>query len=396
MSALGVRAGIVAAGLRIPEDVSLMAFNDHPIAEHLAPPLTTVRMPNLTMGREAVSMLLAALEGRAVEDRMVEEAPELVLRASTAAPRAARAAWPRDGQRMSARLELSALEQVAAGIDHAEGICVAPDGRVYLSGEKGQIYRLEADDSAVEVATTGGWTLGLAADAEGRIYACDAVRKAVLRWTPGSDDMLVWSEGAPAAPFRTPNWGAFAPDGSYYVSDSGAWKARDGNIQVVRGGRTSVWTAESADFPNGLAITPDGREVWVLESTPGRLVAFDIRPDGSAGSRRVLAELHGSVPDGIAFATDGSIVIACYRPDVVYRWRADLGLEVLAEDPEGTVLAAPTNCAFVGPGPRDDRRAQHRALARDPLPGPGSRRRAALPSQRRPARRGGERREQAG
>jgi gluconolactonase len=250
---------------------------------------------------------------------------------------------------MSARLDLAELEQIASGIDHAEGICVAPDGTVYLSGEKGQIYRLEADDSAVEVATTGGWTLGLASDADGRIYACDPERHAVLRWTPGSGEPVLWSAGAPDAPFRTPNWGAFAPDGSFYVSDSGAWKGRDGNVQVVRAGRTSVWTAESVDFPNGLAVTPDGREIWVLESTPGRLVAFDIRRDGSAGPRRVLTELPGTVPDGIAFATDGSIVIPCYRPDVVYRWRADLGLEILAEDPEGTVVAAPTNCAFTGP-----------------------------------------------
>ena len=250
---------------------------------------------------------------------------------------------------MSPRVELSSLEQVASGIDHAEGICMAPDGTVYLSGEKGQIYRLEPDDSAVEVATTGGWTLGLAADGDGRIYACDPPRRAVMRWTPGDGDPVVWSEGAPDAPFRSPNWGAFARDGSYFVTDSGTWKARDGNVQVVRGGRTSLWTTESVDFPNGCAITPDGRELWVLESTPGRLVAFEIRDDGSAGPRRVLTELPGVVPDGIAFATDGSILIACYRPDVIYRWRADLGIEVIAEDPEGTVIAAPTNCAFVGP-----------------------------------------------
>lgn len=86
MSALGVRAGIVAGGLRIPDDMSLIAFNDHPIAEHLAPPLSTVRMPNLTMGREAVHMLLAALDGRPVRDLMVEEPPEVIVRASTAAP----------------------------------------------------------------------------------------------------------------------------------------------------------------------------------------------------------------------------------------------------------------------------------------------------------------------
>jgi LacI family transcriptional regulator len=90
MSALGVRAGIVAAGLGIPDDVSLIAFNDHPIAEHLAPPLSTVRMPNLTMGRAAVHMLLAALEGRAVRDLMVEESPEVIVRASTAAPASTR------------------------------------------------------------------------------------------------------------------------------------------------------------------------------------------------------------------------------------------------------------------------------------------------------------------
>jgi gluconolactonase len=208
---------------------------------------------------------------------------------------------------------------------------------------------VEPDGTATQATTTGGWTLGLAADAEGRIYACDAARHAVIRWTPGAGEPEVWSTGAPDAPFATPNWGAFAPDGSYYVSDSGGWKQRNGRVLVVRGGRTDLWTAESADFPNGLAVSPDARELWVLESTPGALVAFDIRDNGTAGPRRRLVELPGTVPDGIAFATDGSILIACYRPDAVYRWRADLGLQLVAHDPEGTVLAAPTNCVFAGP-----------------------------------------------
>jgi gluconolactonase len=247
-------------------------------------------------------------------------------------------------------VDLAAMDQIAQGIDHAEGICMTPDGRVYVSGEKGQIYRLEADDSATEVTSTGGWTLGLAADAEGRIYACDAVRQAVVRWTPGSaSSPEVWTSGTDDLPMALPNWGAFAPDGSYYVSDSGSWKGRDGRLYVVRGGRTMLWTDESVDFPNGLAVTPDGAELWVLESTPGRLVAFDIRADGAAGPRRVLLELPGHVPDGIAFASDGSILIACYRPDVVLRWQAGAPIEVVADDPEGTVLAAPTNCAFIGP-----------------------------------------------
>jgi gluconolactonase len=248
------------------------------------------------------------------------------------------------------RVPVDALETIASGVDHAEGICVTPDGTLYVSGEAGQIYRIDGDGMASQVATTGGWTLGLAADADGRIYACDPVKRTVLRWSPGSDRLEVISGGAPDRPFVTPNWGAFGPDGTLYVSDSGGWKQRDGAILAIRGGVTSIWTAAAVDFPNGLAVSPTGRELWVLESTPGRLVRFRIHDDGSAGERELLTELPGTVPDGIAFATDGSVVIACYRPDAVLRWRADLGIEVLAHDPEGTALAAPTNCVFHGPG----------------------------------------------
>jgi gluconolactonase len=246
------------------------------------------------------------------------------------------------------RLGLDRLE-IFGHADHAEGICMTPDGTLYVSGEAGQIYRLGADDAATEVTTTGGWTLGLAADAEGRIYACDANRHAVMRWSGGAEPPEPWSTGPDGAPFQTPNWGAFGPDGSYYVTDSGGWKTRDGRIAVVRRGVTTLWTSESRDFPNGLALGPDGRELFVLESTPGALVAYAIRDDGTAGPRRMVVSLEGTVPDGIAFAADGSAIIACYRPDVVLRWVEGQGVEVIANDPEGVFLAAPTNCVFSGP-----------------------------------------------
>lgn len=251
---------------------------------------------------------------------------------------------------VSPRVPITELGSIGEGVDHAEGICLTPDGTLYVSGEKGQIYRLEPDGQATEIATTGGWTLGLAADGAGRILACDPVRHEVLRLDPADGSWTVLSGGPDGAPLVTPNWGAFAPDGSFYVSDSGRWKARDGRICVIRpDGRTEIFAEESVDFPNGLAVTPDGNELWVLESTPGRLVRFAIGNDGRAGDRRVVAEFPGTVPDGIAFAADGSAVIACYRPDIVFRWRPDGPPELLATDPEGTAVAAPTNAAFFGP-----------------------------------------------
>jgi DNA-binding LacI/PurR family transcriptional regulator len=86
LGAIGVLAGIREAGFAVPADVSLIAFNDHPLAAHLSPPLTTIRMPNFRMGMEAVRMLLDAVAGKPVHDFMIDDKPEIVIRASTASP----------------------------------------------------------------------------------------------------------------------------------------------------------------------------------------------------------------------------------------------------------------------------------------------------------------------
>lgn len=109
---------------------------------------------------------------------------------------------------------------MAHGVDHAEGICIAPEGTLYVSGEAGQVYRIEEDGAAAAIATSGGWTLGLTADGAGRIYACDPKLRAVLRFEPPAWGWSVFSAGPEDAPFVTPNWSAFGPDGTLYVPGS--------------------------------------------------------------------------------------------------------------------------------------------------------------------------------
>jgi gluconolactonase len=247
---------------------------------------------------------------------------------------------------------LDRLETFAEGLDHAEGIAILPEGTIYVGGEAGQIYRIADDDGIEQVASTGGFALGLAADADGLLYVCDNVRKAVLRVDPKSGEVTVFTTGLADRPIAVPNWGAFDSLGNYYVSDSGDWQGGNGLIWVVRpGGRAEVWTEESANFPNGLAVAPDGSRLFVVESTPdAAIIEIPIESDGGAGRRRVLCGLGLAVPDGVAVAADGSLIVACYRPDVICRWHPDDGLTILAGDPQGTVLAAPTNVAFDGPG----------------------------------------------
>jgi LacI family transcriptional regulator len=85
MSAIGALAELRDAHKVVPDDISLIAFNDHPLAAHTAPPLTTVRMPNFRMGEEAVRLLLTALEGGPPGDVMIDDAPVVIVRASTGA-----------------------------------------------------------------------------------------------------------------------------------------------------------------------------------------------------------------------------------------------------------------------------------------------------------------------
>jgi LacI family transcriptional regulator len=76
-----------ARGLRVPEDLSVVGFDDAEQAALVTPALTTVRQPLAEMGRMAVSLLLRLLENQRLEGLNVELATRLVVRDSTAPPR---------------------------------------------------------------------------------------------------------------------------------------------------------------------------------------------------------------------------------------------------------------------------------------------------------------------
>jgi LacI family transcriptional regulator len=87
LSAVGAVTAAREAGLRVPEDISIVGYHDVFFAEHLTPPLTVVRLALHAMGRTAVHALLERLEGGPARHVVVTDpAPELVVRASAAPP----------------------------------------------------------------------------------------------------------------------------------------------------------------------------------------------------------------------------------------------------------------------------------------------------------------------
>ena len=86
MTALGALRRIRVSGLRVPDDISLVGFDDLYIAQYTDPPLTTVRQPKRQMGRLAMEVLLRLLQGSQSE-HTIRVPGELVGRESAAAPK---------------------------------------------------------------------------------------------------------------------------------------------------------------------------------------------------------------------------------------------------------------------------------------------------------------------
>ncbi|MBV8564139.1 MAG: substrate-binding domain-containing protein, partial [Methylobacteriaceae bacterium] len=90
LSGVGAMQVFKQAGLRIPEDLSIIVSDELALAAHTDPPLTTVLMPVTRMGEVATHMLLKAVANEPVADIVLPDEPRLVIRASVAPPRGER------------------------------------------------------------------------------------------------------------------------------------------------------------------------------------------------------------------------------------------------------------------------------------------------------------------
>jgi LacI family transcriptional regulator, galactose operon repressor len=92
--ALGCYDTLEARGLRCPQDISIVGFNDMPFIDRLRPPLTSVRVPQREIGTVAADLLLQRLDDGSQSAREILLKPTLVVRGSTAPPRRGRTAHP--------------------------------------------------------------------------------------------------------------------------------------------------------------------------------------------------------------------------------------------------------------------------------------------------------------
>lgn len=232
-------------------------------------------------------------------------------------------------------------------LDHPEGIAIHPDGSVWCGGEHGQIFRI-ADGRIEQVASTGGFCLGLAFDSRANLYVCDMAQASVFRLDAATGRLEKFADGADGQRFVGPNFPVVDASDRVLVSDNGhPGTPGPGIFAFEPDGTGQLWHAGPFEFANGLAFSIDEQTLYVAETWGRRITAIEIGPDRAPKSTRVLAELPDMLPDGLAVDELGRLYVGCYEPSrIVVVDPATGEWATVAEDPDGHLLCHPTNLAF--------------------------------------------------
>jgi sugar lactone lactonase YvrE len=233
-------------------------------------------------------------------------------------------------------------------LHHPECVAVAPDGAVWAGNAEGDLVRIAPDGSAATcVASTRGFTLGLAFDGRGHLFACDQRSAAVWRLALDTGHLARFTpEG-----IRIPNYPVVdAARGCLYVSDSfaadtpgpGVWR------YDLATGEGALWYAEPMTFANGMALTNEEDALLVVETFASRVSRIAIGPDGEPGVRTDFATGIDGLPDGIAVDDEGCAYVSLYHPSRILRIDRAGRIATYAEDPTVHMLCHPTNVAFDG------------------------------------------------
>jgi sugar lactone lactonase YvrE len=220
-----------------------------------------------------------------------------------------------------------------------EHIATGPDGRLYAAMESGRLLRLSADGKNREVfASTGGRVLGFDFDPAGRMIAADPMKGLLAIAADGRVTVLVDRTSA-GDPVRYANSVAVAPDGTIYFTDAstrfapaewgGTYEAsvldileQSASGRVLAYDPTSGSTrvvARGLSFANGIALSADGRTLFVTETGRYRIWKIDGRArdlDVQSGSPQagILIDNLPGYPDNLMRGRDGRLWVGLFRP----------------------------------------------------------------------------------
>ena len=233
---------------------------------------------------------------------------------------------------------------IVGNISFAEGPAFDAEGNLYFCNyvRNGTIGRMSPDGTVKVWCETGGMVNGLKVDRSGYVIGTDIERKRVIRIPPAGQPIEVLTDRYEGRPYLNPNDLCIdREDGIYFTDPSHDVPS---SIYRIAPDRSVRRVATGLRYPNGVAVSPDGRRLLVAETDTNRVLVFDRRPDGSLGEARLFHQFPSATVDGLAFDERGRLWVARWTAGTVDVLKPDGTLEV-SIDAGGTQV---TNVCFRG------------------------------------------------
>ena len=162
---------------------------------------------------------------------------------------------------------------------------------------------------------------GNSMDAQGRLYTAERDGHRISRMEADGNVSVVAGEFE-GKRFNSPNDVVVRKDGQVYFSDPASAAVLEkreldfnGVFHVSPNGKVSLISKMTR--PNGVALTPDGKTLYVADTTERKILAYDLDAEGNASNERTFVSGLEGGPDGLRVAADGNVYIAT-GPVVIY------------------------------------------------------------------------------
>jgi len=212
--------------------------------------------------------------------------------------------------------------EVATQLAFTEGPAVDREGNVYFTELVAQrIMKLSAKGVLSTFREHSNNANGLLIDPQGRLIACEGAesqrtgelrkfKPQVTRTDLGTGKMEVLADNYQGKPFVGPNDVTIDSKGRLYFTDlpGGAVYRLDGPGHLAR-----ILAAPDVQRPNGIQISPDDKQLYLIEANQAeggaRMIrAYDLRPDGTVANMRVHYNFYpGRSADGMSIDTQGNL-----------------------------------------------------------------------------------------
>ena len=218
-----------------------------------------------------------------------------------------------------------AIELVGKNFDFTEGPAWSKDGFLIFSDTvSGKLWKWAPGSGAAVFREPSNGASGNAFDSQGRLYTCETRSRRVTRTNMKDGRIDVLADAFEGKKLNAPCDLAVSKSDHVYFSDPAFGSQQDrreldfyGVYHLPPKGPLKL-VARSASRPHGVAISPNGRVLYVTNADERNVRAYDIDHNGDTSGERVLVARTGGIPGGLKVDEKGELYVATTKGIAIY------------------------------------------------------------------------------